>query len=489
MSKAKDRGFWSGSKLLAALLVAAALLAAGLFYGGGLELGRKALLVAQAKAGGCPLSLKELWALNPAYELDRTPFNFKAAPYQLEFRRELSPGMRKVEGQPAGSDVYIYLTSKGKPVRVDASLPMPVLTLAETGGPHPVARLTAPEPPPGKFLLYYFEFDTSPRFDSPNFFRIPSLESFRGKQHDLSSRLGMSFYLFSGKNRCDRAGSSVCLPFRVSSLALPLAYGRIGFPEMVKFAQLAGYGLGGPDLVRELYDIVRYRWVWGSDLQMHCPLDTFAAGVGECGNVNNLLGAMLEMHGMRYRLAAGFNPVARTAHPGLGHSAIEVHTPTGWEYLDPYMDVYLPGVPIRQIGRLPQGKIRMRCLPSAGEREAPLAAEVRESIGPALELGEQFRYRIYGDVAGRRLMAWMISLGPEGEKAYGLDWPLRRLRPDEGLDPERDLPREFTVYVRGRYVLTRYGFSFQNACTDDQALASPWAKAQFQVRPLELLAR
>ena len=80
----------------------------------------------------------------------------------------------------------------------------------------------------------------------------------------------------------------------------------------------------------------------------------------------------------------------------------------------------------------------------------------------------------------------MLQLFGE-EQTYGRDWPLRRLEPNERLELDHDVTKQFRVYVRARYVLSSCKLSHDVSCGDPVARASPWATAGFDVRPIELL--
>ena len=97
----------------------------------------------------------------------------------------------------------------------------------------------------------------------------------------------------------------------------------------------------------------RYLYVWGDDTLTRTAFDVFRAGVGECAAVNNLVGTLLEMNGLRFRIVSGFSPKFRVIFATGGHSAIEVADPkTGnWSYVDAYLGSLLPGTSVERLAR------------------------------------------------------------------------------------------------------------------------------------------
>ena len=172
-----------------------------------------------------------------------------------------------------------------------------------------------------------------------------------------------------------------------------------------------------------------------SSLYTRTPLDVFRSGVAECSAVNNLIGAMLEMNGLRYRLVAGFNPKFRVSYPLGGHSAIEVFDSASesWSYVDSYLDILLPGVSTEALARMQDDSAQPFLSPP---RQQDASAQMRER---PLRIGEVFKYRNYGDQLGRLPMISMLRLrAGHSERDYGLDWDLNTVAPR----PAPDLGRE-----------------------------------------------
>ncbi len=428
--------------------------------------------------GGLPLTEAELNLLQP-HERSTAAFFPEAA--TADFQSELSPQMRRPNLVSATPPYHRYWPGqRTKSVAVDALLPAPALALQETDGFHPVVRLNAGAPAEVRDKVrYYFEFDTSPRFDSPNFWRYPPLMP-DAQRADLTAKNGLVYFLFTTTVRgVDGRADTIRFPFRVTSMALPLRFEQIDFEDLAKFARLAGHGVPAENMIQEFYNIGRFRFVWANDDFTRRPIDTFKAGLGECAAINDLMGAMLEMNGYRYRLVAGFNPVLRQVKPAGGHSAIEVYDRRAdrWEYVDSYLDIHVPGVSAERFADHAIGKTWVYGYPEQFDQT---------TFGDHLDLAGLFRFRLYGDVARRLPMIGMLRLGGD-EGRYGLTWPLRRTTVI--FDPDKDVPARVTIHVRGRYVLSTCKVVFNRQCGDPAARASPWGHAQFTIAPRKLLAR
>jgi len=243
-----------------------------------------------------------------------------------------------------------------------------------------------------------------------------------------------------------RNSPEVKFPFRVTAMALPLEWQDIDFSKFAKFSQLLGYGLSEQQTLTEVFTVNRQRVVYSDETVKRTPLDTFKAGLGECIHANELAGTMLEINGLRFRTVGGFNPTVRTAYPGADHAAIEVLRSDGtWGYMDPYLDVYSPGVSAKGFSGHPVGGI----VAFEIDRKKFKSAE----FGNRVTLADLFKYRMYSDSGGRLPPAAMTQL-IGAEEHYGRNWELRDLNPDEHLDIDRDLPRRLEVYVRGRYIIS-----------------------------------
>jgi hypothetical protein len=390
------------------------------------------------------------------------------------FERKLSPAMATPHVVSAEGPYSRYFSTAKAEVKIGPALPTPGLEITDADSLYPTVRITGTLP--SRHVNFYFEFDTSSDFDSPNFWRSPALipSTF---PPDLTGRAGLGYNLFQSHIHGVETPPVVRFPFRVTAMALPMAWDSIEFGTLAKFSQLLAYGLEEEAAKNEIYAVNRQRVVYSDETAKRNPLDTFKAGLGECIHANELMGEMLEINGYRYRTVGGFNPTFRNAYPGGGHAAIEVLNGKKWEYMDPYLDHHVPGLGMIDFSHHPVGKA--------------LIARVDRSKFPSeqiedLTLGNLFRYRLYSDAAGRLPPATMFQL-VGAEDRYGRDWELRKLLPDERLDIDRDLPKQVQIHVRARYIATTCVVSQGVSCVDPLASASPWAQANFTIDPVKLL--
>jgi hypothetical protein len=398
---------------------------------------------------------------------------FVASPKPASFERAIAP-RAATPNVVAGQGPYSrYFSAADTEVKIDATLPTPGLEIAGADSLYPTARMTGALP--SSQANFYFEFDTSSSFDSPNFWRSPALAPIAFPP-DLTSRAGLAYNLFDTHVRSVENSPVMHFPFRVTAMALPMQWDSIGFETLAKFSQLLAYGLEEQAAKNEIYLVNRQRVVYSDETIKRNPLETFKAGVGECIHANELMGTMLEINGYRYRTVGGFNPTFRNAYPGGGHAAIEVLNGKKWEYMDPYLDSYVPGVGIADFSHHPVGNT----LIARVDRTKFPSAQFED-----LTFANLFRFRMYSDAAGRLPPATMLQLAG-AEDQYGRDWELRKITPDERLDIDRDLPRHVQIHVRARYVVAACAVS-RDACADPAARASPWAQASFAIDPLRLL--
>jgi hypothetical protein len=159
------------------------------------------------------------------------------------------------------------------------------------------------------------------------------------------------------------------------------------------------------------------------------------------------------------------------------HAAIEVLNEKKWEYMDPYLDNYVPGVGTTDFSHHPIGNT----LIARVDRTKFPSAQFED-----LTLANLFRYRMYSDAAGRLPPATMLQLAG-AEDRYGRDWEPRKITPDEQLDIDRDLPKDVQIHVRARYIVAACAVSQGFSCTDRAARASQWAQASFTIDPRKLL--
>jgi hypothetical protein len=399
---------------------------------------------------------------------------FVASPRAASFERALSPGMATPNVVASQAPFSRYFSAGDTEVKIDSTLPTPGIEIAGADSLYPTVQMTGALPL--SQVNFYFEFDTSSNFDSPNFWRFPALIPIAFPP-DLTSRAGLGYNLFLSHIRSLENSPVMHFPFRVTAMALPMEWNTIGFETLAKFSQLLAYGLEDKAARNEIYVLNRQRVVYSDETIKRNPLDTFKAGLGECIHANELMGTMLEISGYRYRTVGGFNPTLRNAYPGGGHAAIEVLNEKKWEYMDPYLDNYVPGVGTTDFSHHPIGNT----LIARVDRTKFPSAQFED-----LTLANLFRYRMYSDAAGRLPPATMLQLAG-AEDRYGRDWEPRKITPDEQLDIDRDLPKDVQIHVRARYILAACAVSQGFSCTDRAARASQWAQASFTIDPRKLL--
>jgi hypothetical protein len=382
-------------------------------------------------------------------------------------------------------------------VAVDPELQPPKIQIDVSDPSYPKVRVAEVATADGTRPLYFFEFDTSESFDTPNFWRYPSLmptnfSPLAGLRleplQNLSSRSGLSFDIFRATQRNVRGhDNEIRYPFRASAMRLPNDWGDLSFAELERHAFALGYGLSPHQVIEEIYRYGRHSYAWGDDTVVRTAVDVFRTGLGACGAVNNLIGTLLEMNGIRYRIVAGFNPKLRVIFPDGGHSAIEVLDPESyeWSYVDAYFDILLAGTSAATLASLQRGAA---AIPAAWLQKPHHQA----IFGKMISLGQLFKYRTYGDQHSRLPMISMLRLNSgAGEREYGRGWTLNVVEPQtvDVLFAERR-----TIYVRARYI-TAEGHTIQPLGEPPQVLApshkvkaSPWATTSFEIFPRNLIA-
>lgn len=342
------------------------------------------------------------------------------------------------DGVDRGREMFRYVNPDDSPVPINDALPVPIISVSAQHSMNPHISVPDAFDHDGNRLLTLFEFDISPDFNTPNYWRYPAL--LPGKNTpDRWHRFGMKF-VFATALDATGLETAIQLPFRVTAMRLPTAVNDLSPAEMRKHAAALGWGLNKTQVIREVFDYVRFMVHWGDDRFPHTPYDTFRSGVGECGHVNYLAGVFLELNGIPYRGVSGFNPIARTVYPGGGHSAIEVWNEAlgEWTYLDSYLNIRLDG-PISNVENS-----ELRHLPIY-----PAKPEISE-LGDHVGLGELFRFIRYHDKAGR-LPGIPLHNMLDHSDDYGRFWKMAKGRKYNVKDL---FPDALTVYVRARYIDT-----------------------------------
>ena len=399
----------------------------------------------------------------------------------LGYKRELLPWVReKLEDHDSSFDYRYWYHG------ADKFLEKPEIVVSDTDTDYPVITLgnIKPDLSDNLFINSYFEFDTSPNFNSPNLWRYPQLQPYfeNGYLWNRVSPLGSVLDIHQpSHNKFDMLEHSVRFPFRVSAMALPLKYSTLSFDDLEKKSLLLTHGLKGFDAIREVYSNLRQSLLWGGDTLKKFPFDIFVSSTGGCGHINNLLGFMLEVSGYRYRIVGGFNPFLRSVISGSGHSAIEVFNVETklWSFIDSFLDIMLVNISASQLSVVREGELEVITLDPI---EYPM-------LDSSYNLAQLFRYRTYTDMLHRLPAAPMSRLAGD-ETSYGLDWEL--IKPHVGLSIDNDIPELLTVYVRARYAHSDCPIQYLNqkdSCSSHKVTMSKWAESSFQVSPRNLLSQ
>ena len=440
------------------------------------------LALTLAFTGGCSrpaalanFSCEEVALLTEA-ELDEE--GYAGAPAIKEFDGELSPSF--LNGPVLGRNAYIYVSDSGTEIPVFSDLPKPILEVDGAALPKPIFRARGGRPD----LQLHIEVDTSPDFNSADVWRWPALFPY-AEAEDLRTSSGSALRVFTFSSfNTDPFSREIEAPFPIVLMTTGREDGDLQRSLEIK-SRLAGI-LGrdaGSDrdawVARQIYTYILHSYIVGSDNYTRKPIETFAAGVGECGNLNALAQAMLEFNGIASRFVSGFNPIVRQAYPGGGHTLLEVRYKDGWGILDTFLDIFDPTVSTRD---LESDALGDRIVYRIDNRRFPAS-----TYGEHLDLKNLFRYRIYADPATRLPPQTMVQLAGQ-EENYGLSW---NLRSGYGLTDRMvvdALPVEATIYVRARFIESACIGGWSKSCLDPDAKASEWSVSSFEIRPREMMA-
>ncbi len=196
----------------------------------------------------------------------------------------------------------------------------------------PTVRVGNPDPS----LLYYWEMDVVPTFDSPNLHRRPRTRETR------------------------EGGSPVCVidrqpdfapqftpPYRLGALAPSVMKpGDKSYTAMM--AARLGYGLNaGADELQEVFAYISNQFYPLSESSEICePGATWQRDRGHCVSVNYLASRVLADLGYQTRRAQVSVPSTEGAGspPVSSHSSMEVFLGGRWSIFDPWLGFYLDGV-------------------------------------------------------------------------------------------------------------------------------------------------
>lgn len=385
--------------------------------------------------------------------------------FQSEFQRKLSDNF--INGQVLEDTEVTYWTNSDQQVLIDPERQKPEYHIeVDKAGDVSVIVDNLQDG-----LIPYFEFDCDPGFNSNRVLRNPPLATF-SSGFNLKASAGVRLQMYNTISRKYAVSNVIRMPIRPHAFFLIINRDQLAFSDYAKMSHMLTYGIHDDRrrMIEEVYNFALHHFLWGDDRYMKYGFEMFVAGVGGCGNVNNFVGEILEMQGIRYRLASGFNPLIRQYYPGGGHSAIELLIDGKWSFIDAYLDIQAIGVAASQLASSEYADYHVFAIDNSRCPE--------EICGKSMTLGKLFRYRSYSDLGRRNITHSMVNLnGDEG--SYGRDWDLRTLGDDERLDLKKDVITKQKLHVRGRYMASSTPLTYGGkGMLDPAAVAGDWVEKE-----------
>lgn len=202
----------------------------------------------------------------------------------------------------------------------------------------PTFRVKDPDPS----LLYYWELDVVPTFDSPNLQRRPRTR--QARDGGIPSRV---------LDREPSFAPEFTPPYRLGVLA-PLWLDRGAREVTAVMAARLGYGLDvGLDELREVFGYLSTQFYPLSESpDIRDPRETWQSDRGYCVSVNYLASQMLSDLGYHTRRVQVNVPAPEggDADPVSTHSSLEVFCNGRWSIFDPWLGFYLDGVSYEALG-------------------------------------------------------------------------------------------------------------------------------------------
>lgn len=193
---------------------------------------------------------------------------------------------------------------------------------------------------PQSGLLYYWELDVAPTFDSASVHRRPVVGF---------SEQGLNPVVIIERN--PDFSPTFMLPYRAGALAA-LVPPPPNMTSVEHLARRLGYGLCGEAAAAEIYAYVSSQ-IYRRDSRylISVPDRALLSDRGLCGSTNALATALLGAAGFSARLVKAQNPRLMTfVDRGIGsHISAEVFIDGRWSIFDPWFDFHLPGVSWRDI--------------------------------------------------------------------------------------------------------------------------------------------
>lgn len=370
---------------------------------------------------------------------------------------------------------YQYLSAAGVEVTISKTLESPTFTTEIDDAGFASIMVSNGN----KDDQLYIEIGNDPLFESSRIWRWPALKP-NITEEDIPTTKNSDLYLFNlATGDINLYNRTIHLPFTTNMISIvpnadsPLlsmnavvSAGRSALKMKITNGAIDARN-ADVELTRMIHRYIQHGFLISSDSYNKPPVETFLARNGECGNLNSLAQAMLELAGIRSRLVIGFNPTVRQIKPAGGHTLVEVLYADGWGIMDTYMDLFQPDVDVSNLHKHSIGTKSVLSIDNTKFSESTYGSEVT--------LSNLFRYRFYGDGAQRLPMQSMLQLG-DSQANYGRSWPLRKMRKkrqsENSIAPANTTP----VYIRARFIQSKCSASWNTSCADPKAIASAWTQ-------------
>lgn len=229
----------------------------------------------------------------------------------------------------------------GAPPRMEERLPAPRIEWPREGAvineARPEMRLAAADPS----LLYFWELDVEPTFDSANLHRQPRMRQMDGAV-DLLRTL----------ERTPNFATEFQVPYRLGVLA-PVLGDSGGRSRTAILAGRLGYGLPAGEVeLREVYAYLHQQFYpLDADANIRDPDETWRRDRGYCVSINYLASSILEELGYRTRRAVVSvpSPHRSSSNALYSHSSLEVFLDGRWSIVDPWFGFLLIGTSYQKL--------------------------------------------------------------------------------------------------------------------------------------------
>ncbi|OPY62541.1 MAG: hypothetical protein A4E56_01263 [Pelotomaculum sp. PtaU1.Bin065] len=313
--------------------------------------------------------------------------------------------------------------------------PTPGSTITEL---QPVIKVQLPVnySPQDEKIIYQYEIDTTPYFNSPNLVRFPMRYPVNNIDKESAKDIPVHFTFI--QERYTNYGPELKLPFRLSLLALPNDFNKLDMKEMVKQSQRLTWGITNDDeIVREIFSYMKHKYLVGTDRKQYSGLDVFKRQIGGCGHYNRLFANFCEFNGISSRMVAVHNELSESIlSTGVRHTSTEIFIKGKWHIADPFFDLYLN----ENVYELNKGNNYN--IPVANLK----GNKVESLLGETLDAGELYQEPQYFD-------PWDMNREISSSDLHsGESWPLiknPRLYRFTELWPKEDVQ----IWIRVRYLV------------------------------------